>query len=495
MNIFERIRASEKIRMTLLGDSQASALQTFSTLQSHAKRWRSLQARVTGGGLLATMITVGSLTLLVKVVAAGKETFVARQLGVGDALDAFLIAYSLPTLANSIIAVSFNCALIPTYIEVREREGRPAAQRLFSGVMFWVLGLLLFVSALIALLFPIVLPMLASSFNPEKLAFTRQLFWALLPIITITGLATTWAAVLNAEGEFALPAATPIITSLMVAFILFLRIQTGGAWGLALGTVIGACLEAGLLGGRLQRHGLSLLPRWLGMDADLRQVMRQYAPQAAAMLVFSGTTLADQAVAARLGPGSVAALNYGSKIISLFIGVTATAVSTSVLPHFSRLVALDDWRSLRRDMKRFSVLILAALIPLALLLAFFSVPLVRLVFERGAFTSHDTRLVGQVQACFALQIPFFTVGMLCIRIICALKIISRNFLIASFSVVLNLVLDVVLARDFGVAGIALSTTAVSAVSAGIYYLVVLRAIPTLAGTAGPASAEGAQSCG
>ncbi len=348
---------------------------------------------------------------------------------------------------------------------------------------------------MIALLFPIVLPILASSFNPEKLAFTRQLFWALLPIITVTGLATTWAAVLNAEGEFALPAATPIITSLIVAFILFLRIQTGGAWGLALGTLIGACLEATLLGGRLKRHGLSLLPRWLGMDADLRQILRQYAPQAAAMLVFSGTTLADQAVAARLGPGSVAALNYGSKIISLFIGVTATTVSTAVLPHFSRLVALDDWKSLRRDMRRFSVLILAALTPLALLLAACSDPLVRLVFQRGAFTAQDTHLVGHVQAYFALQIPFFTVGMLCIRILCALKIISRNFWIAAFSVVLNLVLDIVFAREFGVAGIALSTTGVSVISAGIYYLVALRAIPTLIGTAGPASAEGVQSCG
>lgn len=482
MNIFERIRASERLQTPVLDESQISALQTISTLQAHVGRWRSLRKRVAGQGLLATMLTVASLTLLVKFVAAGKEAFVARQLGVGDALDAFLVAYILPALAMSIIAGSFNSALIPTYVQVREREGGPAAQRLFSGVMFWSVGLLLLASVLLALLFPLVLPFLASGFPAGKLAFTRLLFWALLPIITLTGLATTWTAVLNAEGEFALPATTPIVTSLVVALILFFRVHTWGVWSLAVGTLAGACLEVALIGGCLRRRGVFLLPQWRPIDADLRQVMRQYAPLAAAALVFSGTGLADQAVAARLGPGSVAALNYGNKLVSLVLGVSAAAVSTVVLPHFSRLVALGDWGRLRGDLKSYTLMILLALIPLALLLAYFSVPLVRIVFERGAFTARDTRLVGQVQACFVMQIPFYTLGILCVRLISALKNNSRIFLLSLGSVVLNFVLDIVLAEHFGVAGIALSTSAVSVVSCGALYLFLIHMMPTLATT-------------
>lgn len=479
MNIFERIRTAEKIQLPISGDTQVSVLQTALSLQSQLGRWQSLRQRFTGHGLLATMVTVGSLTLLVKFAAAGKEAFVARQLGVGDALDAFLVAYLLPALAMSIIAGSFNSALIPTYVEVREQGGRPAAQRLFSGVMFWSVGLLLAASALLALLFPSILPTLASAFPAEKLAFTQRLFWAVLPIVTLTGLATTWTAVLNAEGEFALPALTPIITSLMIALLLLFRVHAWGVWTLAIGTLAGACLEVTLIGGCLKHHGIYLLPHWHPVDANLRQVMRQYAPLAAAALVFSGTGLADQAVAARLGSGSVAALNYGNKLISLVLGVTAAAVSSAVLPHFSRLVAQGDWKSLRGDLKFYTLVILLTLIPLALLLAYFSLPLVRIVFERGAFTARDAELVGQVQACFVLQIPFYTLGIMCMRLISALKNSTGIFLLSFASVTLNYLLDVVFAKQFGVAGIALSTSVVSLLFCGAVYFFLLRTLGTV----------------
>ena len=477
MNIFERIRAAEKLQTPGIGDSPISTLQAIGPLQSHVGRWHSLRKRLTGKGLLATMLTVGGMTLVVKIVAAGKETLIARQLGVGDALDAFLIAYSLPALAVTLIAGSFNSALIPTYMQVREQKGTQAAHRLFSGVMFWSIGLLLLISVLLALLFPLILPFLASGFSTEKLVFTRKLFYVVLPIVTVTGMSITWGAVLNAEGEFALPAAAPIITSLVVTLILLFRVQTWGIWGLAIGTSVGACLEAALVGVRLSRFGIAPAPKWQSIDADLRQVMHQYMPLATAGLVFSGTGLADQAIAATLGPGKVAALNYGYKLMGLIISIASTTVIISVLPHFSRLVATNDWNALRGNLKSYTSLILIALVPLALLLSYFSVPLVRIVFERGAFTAHDTRLVGHVQACFAMQLPFYTLGLMYMRLISALKNNNRILMVSAISVLLNLALDIIFARYWGVAGIALSTTVVSMAFCGIMYMFLLRALP------------------
>jgi putative peptidoglycan lipid II flippase len=476
MNIFQRIRASEKIKWPIVGVSPMSALQNFSTLETHVLRWHTLQSRIAKRGLLSTVLTVGSITLLVKTFAAGKETVVARQLGVGDALDTFIVAYYLPALAIGAISTSFNSALIPTYIQVRQHSGKVAAQQLFSNVIFWSLGLSFLASVLLAMLFPLILPYLASSFSVEKLNFTRQLFWTLLPIIAITGLTTIWSAVLNAEGEFVIPASAPVITSFVIAGVLFFGTRSGGAWSLAIGTVIGACLEATLIALCLRRLGVSLRPQWQGVNADLRQVIRQHGPLAAATLVFGGMGIADQAIAARMGPGNVATLNYGSKIITMIIGVTATAVSTSVLPHFSRLVANNSWESLHEDLKSYTILILAVLVPISLLLFCLSTPLVRIVFERGAFTSYNTKVVGHVQAYFALQIPFYTLGMMYLRLFSAMKLNSRIIIVSSVGVVLNLILDIVLGKYFGIAGIALSTTVVSLFWSSASYLLLYHAI-------------------
>lgn len=481
-HLFARLRAAERIRLPIVADSQLRVFQTLSLLRSQGGRWRSLpshlRSRLAGRGLLSTILTVGGVTLLVKFAMAGKEVFVARQLGVGDALDAFLVAFSLPGIAINIISGSFNVALIPTYIQVRERSGDEQARHLLSGVMFWNCGFLLAASLLLAAAFPVLLPYLAhGGFSPSKLDLTRLLFGLLLPVVAATGLQTTWIAILNAHGEFAAPAAVPLITSVVIVAGLLSPLHVSTIFGLALWTLTGSCLEMAVLYYCLWRKGISVMPRRRGMAGDMRQVIRQYVPLAAASLVFSGTTLADQTIAARLGSGSVSALSYGGKITAMIMVVAATAVSTSVLPHFSRLVAVGDWAKLRGDLRAYSVLILGALIPVAALLSFFSIPLVRLVFERGAFTASSTHLVAQVQACLSLQLPFYTLGLMYLRLTSALKNNQRILQVATASVILNFVLDVVFAKHLGVPGIALSTSCVSVIYCVILYIFLHRALP------------------
>ena len=105
----------------------------------------------------------------------GKELVVAWTFGTGDALEAYLIAYLIPTLGVTVIANSFNAALIPTYIKVREHEGTAAAQRLLSSVTLWSLGVLAIVSLSIMALAPIYLPWVASGFDDQKLRLTLHL--------------------------------------------------------------------------------------------------------------------------------------------------------------------------------------------------------------------------------------------------------------------------------------------------------------------------------
>src|SRR5262249_23063214 len=157
---------------------------------------------------------------------------------------------------------SFNAALIPTYIEVRDRDGRDAAGRLFASVTVWTMALLVGVSVVMAMAAPLVLPTLASGFSPAKLALTEQLFFLLLPALPLSGLFVTWAAVLNAGERFALAAITPALTPL--AIILVLTVP-GSAWGIhsaAIAQLFGAVLEGTLLAVALRRQGVSVVPRW-----------------------------------------------------------------------------------------------------------------------------------------------------------------------------------------------------------------------------------------
>jgi putative peptidoglycan lipid II flippase len=403
---------------------------------------------------------------------------VARWFGRSDALDAFLIAYLLPSFLVTLVAGSFNAAMIPTFVEVREREGREAAQRLFSGVMVASLGLLVGVSILVGILAPYFLPLLGSGFSPAKLLLTRRLLYALLPFIALSGLAVVWSAVLNAGEQFGLPALSAILSPLSIMTFLLLLGRAWGIFTLAVGTVAGVAIQAALLAWLLRERGVRLEPRWYGWDPSLRKVIGQYAPMLAGALLMGSTELVNQSMAAMLEPGSVAALNYARKVVTLFIVVGATPLSTAALPYFSEMVAKQDWSGCRHTLKTYSRSIVLVTVPITLGLVVFSHPLIRIVFQRGAFTAADTRIVGRVLAFLSLQIPFYMLAQLGVRLISALKRNSVLMMVSGVNMVLNVVFNLILMRCWGVAGIALSTSFVYVVACGLVYASIARSLET-----------------
>jgi putative peptidoglycan lipid II flippase len=336
--------------------------------------------------------------------------------------------------------------------------------------MTWSLGLLALAMLLVLVGAPFYLPWLATGFGAEKITLARELLYVLAPLVMLTGVITIWGSVLTAGERFALPALTPITTPLVaIAFVVI----GGSAWGifaLAVGTVGGAGLEAALLGFALKRQGVHLRPVWHGADAHLRRVIAQYIPMIAGAFLMSGTNLVDQAMAAMLAPGSVAALNYGNRIIGLPLNLAASALGTAVIPYFSGMVSRQDWAGVRHTFYRYLGLILATTVPLTLLLVLFSELLVRVVFERGAFTAQDTVLVARVQSFFSLQIPFFLAGILVVRLISAMHANQVLMWGAVINLVVNIVLAYLLMMRIGVAGIALATSVMYFVSfAFLYY--------------------------
>lgn len=447
--------------------------------RTYAARWDTWRVKSVNRRIFSAIITVGGLTVLVKVAATGKELFVAYKFGTSDALDAYLIAFLLPSFAINVIAGSFSAALIPTFIHVREREGREAAQRLFSNVMVWSSGFLLTVSGLLALSAPYILPFLGSGFGPEKLELTRKLFYFLLPILSINGITKIWASILNSGERFALAALAPIITPVVIIIVLLTKGSTWGIYSLAIGTVGGFILEAGLLSKGIKRHGFSMVPRWHGINPAMKQVLNQYMPMLAGALLISSTNLVDQSMAAILGPGSVSSLSYGNKLVVLILSLGTMAIGSATLPYYSNLVAKQDWNGITQIIKRYGTVILWTTIPLTIIIVVWSDDLVRVIFGRGAFSREDVNLVAKIQTMYAFQIPFYMIGTLIVRVIFAVRKNQYLYGVFCVSLISNILLNYLFMQWIGVAGIALSTSFVYVINLCFYIIIVRGLLSTM----------------
>lgn len=426
-------------------------------------RWKQLSAGSLNRRIFSAAVLVGVLTLSTKIVAMAKEMFVAAAFGTGDAMDAFLVAILLPSYAINVLAGQMNAALIPVFVEVREKEGAAQAQRLFSGALVFSIALLAGATLLLGLAAPLVLPLLCSGFAPAKLQLTIQLFYLLLPLIVLTGLVMNCEAALNAGEKFALAALAPAVVPLATVAAAWALAARWGVHALVLGVVAGTLLQLGLVIAALRRRGVGFTPRWRGLEPGIRRMIAQYFPAAAASAMMCSTQLIDQSMASMLAPGSVASLNYGNKLVALALTIGTMALGTAVLPFFSKMVAASDWTGLRHTLKTYLRLILLVTIPLVAAGMLLSRPLVALLFERGSFTAADTARVAGIQSMLLLQIPFYTLTILFVRMISSLQANKVLMWGTAISFVVNISLNYILMQFMGVAGIALSTSIVYAV--------------------------------
>lgn len=437
------------------------------------KRWRvvalhSAWSNLTSGSvnrkIFGAAVTVALLTALVKVAYVLQELVVAWKFGTGDAPEAFLVAFMLPTFLVYVVAESFHLALVPTYIQLREQEGLKAAQRLVSSTMIWSLGILGITTVLMITTAPLYLPLIARGFSPEKLALTKHLLYILAPLVILKGVVVIGRAVLNAGERFIFAAISPVVTPVLAVIFLLLADKAWGIVPLAIGLIGGTVLEIILLAIALKKRGIGLHLKWYGFDPHMRQVASQYAPMLVGTFLMGSTTLVDQSMAAMLPSGSVAALNYGSKVVAFPLYLAATALGIAVVPYFSQMIAQSDWVGVRHTLSRYLGLIFAITVPLTIILIIFSKPLVQLLFQRGLFTAQDTDTVAMIQGFYALQLPFYIAGILVVRLISSIQANHILMEAAFYNLITNIVLNYLLMQYLGVDGIALSTAIVYLIS-------------------------------
>lgn len=416
-----------------------------------------------------------------------KEIQVAASFGLSAGLDLYLLVLAVVVLGSGLLSGAFHISFVPAWSEAaargEERQSLLSAavtMALTAGGAFWI--------TVVAAL-PAVLPLLSSSMAQSGAGETRQLAFilgALLVISPVNGLAH---GVLQSERRFFLSSLLPACSHLAAFTALYLAGKEATVSLLALAVVAGLALETAALATLLARRGLRLLPgRFSG--ARERRLLSHASRLAVASVFMSLTILVDRGMAAVLGEGSVAALSYGDRVPNLFRGLGSVALATAVLPFYSEQAAVQDWQGARRILNRFSLLALAAGVPITIISVVFSREIIQLLFMRGEFGASDAALVASVQAAYLFQVPFNLAAAVSMRLLAALGRTGTIARATATALALNVAGNLVLMQFFGVVGIAWSTSIVN-LFIFVATQVLARRVLAEEHPAGPGSADAA----
>jgi putative peptidoglycan lipid II flippase len=401
-----------------------------------------------------------------------KELAVAARFGTGDGLEAFLLALALPMLLAGALRSAILSSLVPRLAAARERGGEEEVRRLLASSLARHVLLAAGTAALLALLARPAVLVVASGFPAEKQALTEHLLLLLSVVVLFDGIAAIFSAALQARGKIAI-ATLGMLGSPVVTLAALLATAGSAPEILVLGAILGSLAEVVWGVAHLAAKGVSPFVFRHPLASHASEAARGFAKLLGGAIVVSVNPIVDQAMAAHLGPGAVAGLGYGGRIAGGILGVLAIAFGTAALTRYSMYAAASDVGGLAKAFRRDASFVLVLGTGIAVALAAASLPLTRLLFERGAFSTQDTAEVARIQVFYAVQIPGYLVGILGARAMNALARDWEILWISGFGAVLNVALNLILSRWLGAAGIALSTGVVYTVSA-VAMVVVLR---------------------
>lgn len=434
--------------------------------------------------LLRATGTIGGLTLVSRVLGMVRDMLMARYVGAGLASDAFLIAWRLPNLFRALFAEGAFAAVFVPFFNRRmteaesETEGAGLSAAVdFAGQVLSVLFpfLLVFTVVMIAATGPVVWAMTGGfpDGGPEKFELAKHLTQITFPYLGLISLVSLLGGILNSLNRFWVNAAAPILLNICMIFALLVfrgQTQIATAETQAIAVTVSGALQLIWLIWSCRTAGVKLKLGLPKLSPDVKKLLWLIGPAAVGQGAIQFNLLISTSLAARFLPqGAVSYLYYADRLNQLPLGLLGIGVGTAILPLLSRQIGSGNVAAASATQNRALELAFFLSLPAAIALVISATPLVRGVFQHGAFTAVDTIGAASALAAFSLGVPAYVL----------IKVLTPGFYarqdtktpvrIAVISMLFNLAGNLTLIWHFGHVGVAMATAFSAWVNAVLLY--------------------------
>ena len=408
-------------------------------------------------------------TGLSRIAGLVREIVAASFFGTQGRASAFTIAFQVPNLVRSLFAdAALSAAFVPVFTELLEQRRRREAVQLASTLFFIILLGLGAITAVFILAAGVVMPLFTGGqFNHSLDTLTVGLSQVLFPIVLLLGLNGLLVGILQTYDHFSIPAISPLVWNVVIIGLLAgLRSQFHGnnqLYAYAIAVLVATVVQLLMAVAALGRIDFRLRLSFDWRDPRIKQVFALMLPVTIGLGIINVDLLINSAIGTLISDQAPRAIDSAFRIYMLPQGMFSVAVATVLFPTLAAFAARREIGGLRSTMSTGVRQINLLLIPSAVFLLVLATPVVRVIYQHGAFNAHSTDQVSEAMFWFAFSLPFAGVNLLLTRTLFSVQRPWITTRWAFYNIAVDTALSFALYKPFGIAGPVIGTAVGNAI--------------------------------
>ncbi len=415
------------------------------------------------------------ITLISRPIGYIREAIQAYLFGATLLVDAFVIAFNFPELIQTLFFSGATSAfLVPVCTKYMKDD------REYADIYSTFINISIIVTVLLSSVFLVfsdqIVNLIAPGFGTETKTVTKILFIIMIPVISLHAILSVMKAFLNAKEHFAAPEMSGVIWNIaFIAAAVALRNQFG-IYSLAIGVTLGALLQIVVQFPYLKKFNIRYRVALSLRHPSVTEAKRLFTGALIATSIVPINSFVGRIIASYLPHGEVASLSYAFRIFILPFSLFAVPVYTVMFSKISRLYHEQKLKELYSHIDSSIILMCITLIPSTILLCSTGDAIIKILYERGAFTAKETLITTRALFGYGIGILFYALSLSLVRVFNALHDMKTPAAIGITSIALNALLATLLMRQFNNLGISLATSIVSLYNFSMLYLLLKKKI-------------------
>ncbi len=419
--------------------------------------------------------------LIGKLFGFTRETLIAYYFGAGMETDAFTVSLNAVSLLSLPLSSSIATTFIPMLARVEQEEGSKLKTYHTNNMLSLTTVLGAIIAGVGIILAPWIIRVMGGGFDEPTYNLTVELTKIGMPVIIFSAMVGVLTGYLQSEGRFAATGAVAIPLNIVyISYMIFLSGRYG-IHGMSVASVLGILAQVIFLFPDTLKAKMKYFPVFDVKDKYVLHAISLCIPVILSIAINDVNLVISRRLASGLAAGTVSWMNYANKLNTLILGVFISAITAVIFPILSKAFSSGDIFGGKKSMGSAVRFIILITLPSMVGLIVLSQPIVEIAFMRGKFLQYDADITSQMLKLYSLALCAMSLNTLLNRVYYSLQDTRTPLMIGGFSVILNVILNLILINFFGSFGLPLGYSIATNIAVFTGFMLLRKKLGTIGG--------------